>query len=184
MRFAVRLWDLTKARDLTGLAQHVHWFGTDRVVCASNRKWWSSKIGESLPPGERAWTISQNLSAEMFAQIRPGDLIVPALYAMQLEMNSHLVNSSARLLWNRSHTRQELCFLPFHLLSALWLQFAQSVDGNTAYRQCPECGNWFGVAPGTARADKLFCSNTCRARGHRARQLEAQRLHPEGLSAR
>jgi len=174
MRFAVRLWDLAKARDLTGLAQHVHWFGTDRVVCASNRRWWSSKIGESLPPGERAWTISQSLSAEMFAQIRPGDLIVPALYAMQLEMNAHLVNSSARLLWNRTHARQELCFLPFHLLGALWLQFAQSVDGNTGYKQCPECGQWFAVAPGTARADKLYCSNTCRARGHRTRQLEAQ----------
>ena len=184
MRLAVRLWDLAKARDLTGLAQHVHWFGTDRVVCASNSKWWSSKIGDELPTGERAWTISQNLSPEMFAQIRPGDLIVPALYAMQFAMNANLLDSSARLLWNRSHTRQELCFLPFHLLSALWLQFAQSVDGNTAYKQCPECGHWFGVAPGTGRADKLFCSNTCRARGHRTRQLEAQRQHAEDLSPR
>jgi hypothetical protein len=25
MRFAVRLWDLAKARDLTGFAQDVHW---------------------------------------------------------------------------------------------------------------------------------------------------------------
>ena len=169
MRFAIRLWDLAKVGDTKGLAQYVRWFDADRVVCASHAKWWSAKPSTPLPPGERSWTISRHITVDAFDQIRTGDLIGPALYVMQFEMNQHLLNGSPRMLWNRSHTRQELCVVPSDLLSALWLQFAQSVDGNTGYKQCPECAKWFEVAPGTGRADKQYCSNTCRSRAHRHR---------------
>jgi hypothetical protein len=38
------------------------------------------------------------------------------------------------------------------------------------------------LAPGTARADKLYCSTPCRTKAYRKRQAEAVRLHGEGRS--
>jgi hypothetical protein len=74
------------------------------------------------------------------------------------------------------------CIVPDGLIGALWLQFARAVERDSRFRQCAECGIWFELAPGTARADKLYCSTPCRTKAYRKRQAEAARLHGEGRS--
>ena len=57
-----------------------------------------------------------------------------------------------------------------------------TVERDSQFRQCAECGIWFELAPGTARADKLYCSTPCRTKAYRKRQAEAVHLHGEGRS--
>jgi hypothetical protein len=97
-------------------------------------------------------------------------------------MNQQLQDIGARLLWKRNHVKQELCFVPPHLLAAVWLQFAQAVDGNKGYRSCEQCDRWFELSPKMARADKVFCSSACRSRAARERQLQAGQLFKAGQS--
>jgi len=181
LHLAVHLWEMARAHDKAGLAQHVRWVDEDLVYCFSDPHWTNSPIEDSLPPGERCWNIRRS-TEDQFLNICPGDLVVPALYCVQFEMNRQLQDTSARLLWNRSHTRQELCFVPPHLLAAVWLQFAQAVDGNKGYRSCEQCGRWFELSPQMARTDKQFCTNACRSRAARGRQVQASKLYEAGQS--
>jgi hypothetical protein len=90
---------------------------------------------------------------------------------------SYLPGTTARLLWNHQHTRQELCFVPQYLLGAIWLQFAVAVDGNKGYRNCRQCGRWFEVSPRAGRTDKIFCRGACRSQASRQRRQPAVELH-------
>lgn len=181
LHLAVRLWEMARAGDTAGLAQHVRWVDDDLVYCFSDPQWMKAGIEGPLPPGERCWYIRRSMEAE-WLNCSPGDLVAPARNCVQMEMNQKLRDIGAQLLWNRSRTRQELCFVPPHLLAAVWLQFAQAVDGNKGYRSCEQCGRWFELSPKMARADKLFCTSACRSRAARGRQLEAGQLFEAGQS--
>ena len=107
----------------------------------------------------------------------------PALHYVQSTINQHLENrTGARLLWDAKRARLDLYTSPVDLIGAVWLQFARAVERDSQFRQCAECGIWFELAPGTARADKLYCSTPCRTKAYRKRQAEAVRLHGEGRS--
>jgi hypothetical protein len=181
LHLAVRLWEMARMGDTVGLAQHVRWVDDDLFYCFSDPQWMNARIEDPLPAGERCWYIRRSME-DQFLNIHPGDLVVPARYCVQLEMNRQLWDIGARLLWNRSHTHQELCFVPSHLLAAVWLQFAQAVDGNRGYRSCEQCGRWFELSPKMGRADKLFCTGACRSRAARERQLRAGQLLKSGQS--
>jgi hypothetical protein len=113
----------------------------------------------------------------------PGDLVQPALHYLQSKINEKLDGrASPRLLWDAKRERLGLYIVPAGLVGALWLQFARAVERDSKFRQCAECGIWFELAPGTARADKLYCSTPCRTKAYRKRQAEAARLHGEGCS--
>jgi hypothetical protein len=180
LRFCIRLWRLAKENDRRSLPQYIRWLADDEVVCASDPQWFTVPLNTPIPAGHRSWKIRLDWAPGFREHIHPGDMILPALYSVQFEINRHLSGVGATLLWNRTHTRQELCFVPLHLSSALWLQFAQAVDGNKGYRQCLRCSRWFEVSPRTARADKVFCTNACRSGALRSRQLEAHRLFDQG----
>ena len=112
-----------------------------------------------------------------------GDLVKPALHYVQSKINAKLEGrASPRLLWDAKRERLGLYIVPAGLVGALWLQFARAVERDSRFRQCAECGTWFELAPGTARADKLYCSTPCRTKAYRKRQAEAARLHGEGRS--
>jgi hypothetical protein len=109
--------------------------------------------------------------------------VKPALHYVQSKINRHLEHrTAARLLWDAKRARLELYTSPVDLIGAVWLQFARAVERDSRFRQCAECGIWFELAPGTARADKLYCSTPCRTKAYRKRQAEAVRLHGEGRS--
>ena len=137
------------------------------------------------PPAyvERAWIADTHLGDDVLGRFVRGDLVKPALHYVQSTINQHLENrTGARLLWDAKRARLDLYTSPVDLIGAVWLQFARAVERDSKFRQCAECGIWFELAPGTARADKLYCSTPCRTKAYRKRQAEAARLHGEGRS--
>jgi hypothetical protein len=167
LKFAITLWELTRSGRRKALSQYVSWRADDLVICASAPHLLNKRSGDRLGVGESYWAFNTN--SDVFNQLTFGDVLRPAVYSLQSAINEQIHNCSPRLLFSRSRTRQELCIVPFHLLSAIWLQFAQAVDGAANHRQCPKCDRWFEVAPGRGRTDKVYCSVKCRIRAYRER---------------
>lgn len=78
-------------------------------------------------------------------------------------------NVSFQLL--RESGQSRLFAAPRHLLGAMWLQFAQAVSNQSAFKRCVECGAWF--EQGSGRADKKYCSDRCKTAFNR-RQRNAK----------
>jgi hypothetical protein len=178
----VTLWKMVKGNDLRNLKKYIQWSGSEAVGYDSH-----PDLPRDQPPpaGEihvRAGIATQH-EPDLLARFRPGDLVQPALHYIQSVVNRHLQGRvSPRLLWKRESTWPVLSFVPGSLIGALWLQFAQTINGKTDHRECAQCRRWFEVSPTVARKSRLFCSNACRSRAYRHRQEEARRLHTCGLS--
>ena len=72
-------------------------------------------------------------------------------------------------------SRASLHITPDYLLSAMWLQFAQSVSTNAHLRCCAWCPTWFVFGTGTGRRKSAhYCSDKCRKAAHR-HQKEAEK---------
>jgi hypothetical protein len=184
MRLAVDLWESARQGDTDHLDRMISWDpeGT-RVMIDTHPELERGQLPEKPAYVHRAVIADERLDPDILARFVPGDSIGPALHCMQSLINEHLhQRASPRLLWEQSRDRLGLYIVPEGLIGALWLQFARAVERDAKFRQCPECGTWFEVAPGRGRADKQFCSTACRTRAYRKRQAEAARLHGEGRS--
>ena len=184
MRFAIDIWEAARRGNVGRLEQVIFWEQDGSGVQMLSHP--------ELPPGqlpqppallERAWIAGTHLGDEVLDRFVPGDLVKPALHYVQSIINKQLQGrASPLLLWDANRERLGLYIMPDGLVGALWLQFARAVERDSQFRQCAECGIWFELAPGTARADKLYCSTPCRTKAYRRRQAEAIRLHDEGRS--
>jgi len=81
-------------------------------------------------------------------------------------LSNEALSVSPSLRYDEEQDRLRLVATPKHLLAAMWLQFALSIDTQAQFRRCafPECPTWFAVEPASGRSDKRFCSDTCRAK--------------------
>jgi hypothetical protein len=184
MRFVIDVWEAARNGDVGQLEQIIFWEKDGSGVRISSHP--------ELPPGqspdppalvECAWIAATPLGEEVLDRFVRGDLVKPALHYVQSTINKQLQGrASPRLLWDANRERLALYIVPEGLIGALWLQFARAVERDSQFRQCAECGIWFELAPGTARADKLYCGTPCRTKAYRKRQAEAVRLHAEGRS--
>ena len=184
MRLAVDLWESARQGDTDHLGRMISWDpeGT-RVSINTHPELQRGQLPEKPAYVHRAVIADERLDPDILARFVPGDPIGPALHCMQSLINEHLHHrASPRLLWEQSRDRLGLYIVPEGLIGALWLQFARAVERDAKFRQCPECGTWFEVAPGRGRTDKQFCSTACRTKAYRKRQAEAARLHGEGRS--
>jgi len=117
---------------------------------------------------------------------RAGDCLMPAKYYLQKIANQQLkARVSPQQLWNVRRERPEalvLFFVPQSLLGLMWLQLAEAVNGNRAYRQCSACKTWMVISPeGIGRRSGRFtCSNACRMKVYYGRIVEARRLAQQG----
>jgi hypothetical protein len=184
MSYAIELWEAARNGDVASLANVIFWKPDGSGV---------EILGHpGVPPGqlpqapanvERAWIAGTHLGDDVLGRFTQGDLVKPALHYVQSTVNRQLEGrASPRLLWDAKRERLGLYIVPDGLVGALWLQFARAVERDSQFRQCAECGIWFELARGTARADKLYCSTPCRTKAYRKRQAEAARLHTEGRS--
>jgi hypothetical protein len=97
---------------------------------------------------------------------------IAAMNFVQAEVSRQLARAAPpALLWYDNHTRLRLHLKPETLLGALWLQFAQAISGNKAFRQCVVCGTWYELDSETARKKKNYCSDACRSKAYRDRKL-------------
>lgn len=179
MAQALELWDAVKASNLEVLSQRIAWekggvnYDSHRGIDTKDLK---------TPYSQRMeWIAAPEIHPERLERFRPGDLATPALFFVQKTINDRLKGRiSPRLLWGKNRTKLGLYIVPNSLIGALWLQFAQAIDGNKEYRRCEECRGWFELSPETARTSKLYCSNACRSRAYRGRQEQVRNLYVAG----
>lgn len=156
MKALVELWDSIRNRSIAKLRKVIDW--SDNGV------------------GYRIAGLYVNLAATDALLTVPlrrfarNDVLLPAQYALQKEMNRRLEDPRTltvpRLAWTPDN-HQRIIFMPSNLLGALWLQFAQAVTEELQLRACVVCGNYFQVGPGANRSDRETCTDRCRQRKKR-----------------
>jgi hypothetical protein len=183
-RLTIDLWEAARKGDVDRLEQVIFWSEDGSAVEIRSHPDLPDDRAPEVPTRvEQAWIADARLDASVLGRFTQGDLVKPALHYVQSTINRQLEGrASPRLLWDANRERLGLYIVPDSLIGALWLQFARAVERDSQFRQCAECGIWFELAPGTARADKLYCSTPCRTKAYRRRQAEAVRLHGEGRS--
>ena len=182
MRFAIDLWEAARNGDVGRLQQVIHWKQDGNGVLVDTH---AGLPDGQLPQGgsKVSWIARTDLGDDVLGRFVRGDLVKPALHYVQSKINEKLEGrASPRLLWDAKRERLGLYIVPAGLIGALWLQLARAVERDSRFRRCAECGIWFELSPGTARADKLYCSTACRIKAYRKRQAEAVRLHGAGRS--
>jgi hypothetical protein len=184
MRYAIAIWEAARHGDVARLERVIHWSPDGSgVEIVGHPDVPRGQLPEGPARVERAWIASAHLGDDVLGRFVAGDLVRPALHYVQSTINRQLEGrASPCLLWDAKRERLGLYIVPDGLVGALWLQFARAVERDSRFRQCAECGIWFELAPGTARADKLYCSTPCRTKAYRKRQAQAVRLHNEGMS--
>lgn len=159
------LWCMLRKEDTAALKKHIKW--------SNGRVDYQSYVGEKPPRGQSyqvARIASEEVYPHIFERFERGNVILPAWYHLQREMNKNLQEQvSPRLLWHEEDLR--LFFWPKDLLGAIWLQFAQAVSGNRKYRSCAECGTVFELSPQSARRNRIYCSDSCKMTAYRKRKL-------------
>jgi len=204
MRRAVRLWTALReaqSGDMATLSNQIRWVRNDFV-------YYDSHMDHPLPPEARRLGIpgavqrrladrrddlrtfaviaSKEHNPEWLKLFRAGDCLMPAKYYLQRIANQQLkARVSPQLRWNVRGERPEalaLFFVPQSLLGLMWLQLAEAVNGNRAYRQCSACKTWMVISPeGIGRRSSRFtCSNACRMKVYYGRIVEARRLAQQG----
>jgi hypothetical protein len=186
---ASQLWQWCQVGDMESLAAHIRWEespGGERAVSYVSHA--EADDGETTASGHvatREPIAARTFHPERLDWFRPGDLMLPALVYAQDKINTRLsALVGPRLLREAGEVRLALRLVPRTLLGALWLQFAQAIAEDKAFRRCAECGLWFELSPSVGRKDKRFCSGACRTRAHRGRREKAWQLHKQGRSAR
>jgi hypothetical protein len=211
MRDATNLWSAIRqsaAGDSRSLARHVKWLESDFVYYDSDphvplppTSWLlgippdgrANSFGEEADTGELrtlAVIASRAHNSEWLRWFRAGECAMPARYYLQQSVNEKLRNRvSPKLLWNVPRSRPQdlaLYLVSDNLLGAVWLQFAELINGNKPLRRCAACQSWIVISTeGTGRrSNRSTCSNACRMKIYEQRKKEAQRLRQQGLSAR
>jgi hypothetical protein len=126
-----------------------------------------------VTPKRRNWKLLARAGAAHAS--KEGEVLNPARYVLQRELNDRLSNENAssggrsdgvsyapRLL-RRADGTLHLIARPRNLLSAIWLQFAQVVGGSYELRRCPICHRHFLPK----RTDAITCTDVCRQKKSR-----------------
>jgi hypothetical protein len=169
MKTLVAIWEAMAQRDVVALGKWILWRGDGVFFERSEARSKRYKVIAGRGP-----------TPERFEQIQRGDLLLPALMALQDELNEHFADQVSatipRLIMTPNGDLQ-LVIRPSSLLAALWLQFAQAVAANYQLRICQGCGKYFQVGAGALkRADATTCSGACRQRAKRNRDTAAKLL--------
>jgi hypothetical protein len=180
MRNGLALWDAASARDEKTLRQHIHWEEGPAIRYSSRPNAFKQKDmplpveGESDESEIIAMRDGEQLE-ERLRYFTPGDTVGPALFRVQDVINKHMRDHvSPRLLWDKDLAHSELHIVPHNLLGALWLQFAEAVNGDKKYRRCEECGKWFELSPDLNRTNRKYCSGACRSKTYRRKKEEEE----------
>ena len=93
------------------------------------------------------------------------------------ERGAYSTNLRPHLRLSRERMKPPIfTFVPENLVSALWLQFAQSVSLNSTLSRCLICPTWFAYGTGTGRRKSAhYCSDKCRKAAH-----QRQKTKPNG----
>jgi hypothetical protein len=158
MRRAVSVWDMVTAKDSDGLSERILW--------KPGREMWCY---ESDPAESDYWVMIEPVG-NLFT---PGNVLVPAAFLVQRWINQKLRGvTSPQVLYDPKRGRRVLHIVPQTLLGAMWLQFAQTIDGNRQFRGCKECSRWIEISTDDNgyRINRQFCSDACKSKDYRKRK--------------
>ncbi len=80
-------------------------------------------------------------------------------------VNKNLNNSLiTEIISNPTNTGTDMIVRPKNLISALWLQLANTVSRNLEFKQCVACSSFFEVKSKKRHFEKIYCSDKCRKR--------------------
>ncbi|MBZ5727444.1 MAG: hypothetical protein LAP87_20915 [Acidobacteriia bacterium] len=164
MRTLIRLWDLVENRDQAGLREFIEW----KEDAAFLR----------LPSTAGRGHARVSAAIKESPQLKRGETLTAAVYFLQDLVNDKLAHHGvrARLLWDAKRAEYGLRLVPESLIGCLWLQLAKAMEKDRNYRRCGNCEAWFELGGSRgARADKKFCSPSCKATAHRRKHEEACR---------
>jgi hypothetical protein len=183
VRDAVALWDAIKARPDGSYGKAV----TPDKYLAGLIQWAGDGAVSYAPVSRTGFQIVSQAQPELFRRFTPGDISLPAQYALQRIVNGKLEEhaSTAKLLWDWGRRNPDLRFqvVPMSLIGAVWLQLALAVDGDKNYRRCESCRKWFELST-DIRGDAKFCKQACRFKAYRGRQQRARELDSAGVPVR
>ena len=184
MRVLVDIWHATEdQKHRAKLKEIITWKGKDVMYSITTPR-------RAMP---LAWLDS--------SRFKPSDLLMPARYALQAEINRRLSEpemlTAPRLVWSQELSKddgppqaryQRIIFTPPNLLAALWLQFAQALAKKYRLKTCEGCGKIFVAGPGSGkREDSETCKGACRQRKHaksKEHEIEKARKRPGWLGKR
>jgi hypothetical protein len=183
MRQAVEIWDLFTAGDTEKLSQYIQWSQVSitpindeggRIKGYTGTNWCYSSHRD-YPPNKKGWPGEEFRIIEPVLDLfSPDDVLMPAYFLVQRWINENLAGRvTPRLLYDPNRRKPVMQIIPKNLLSAMWLQFARTIDGNKEFRACKECGRWFEIshkqADGRTRR-REFCSDPCKSKDYRKRR--------------
>jgi hypothetical protein len=191
MRHGVTLWDMVRAGNREGLAELFRWDGTHFVSVVRPDLFTIEnplpKRLRGLPAGvNRPWVLTpEQLEIQCGFRPDPGDVVqgAQAFLAVQLNLELRGLSGVSVRLEGLQKGRNRLVVSPSHhepLWRAMTLQFAQAIDADQVFNQCPVCGKWFLLEAGVNKADRVTCSAACRNKAYRQRKAEAVRLAEAG----
>ena len=180
MRDAVALWDAVKSRPDGNYGKAA----TPVKYLSAVIQWSGNATVSYAPRSQSGFQIVSEAQPEIFMRFTPGDLTLPAQYALQRIINRKLKehSSAAKLMWDWRRRNPDLGIqlAPTSLIAAIWLQLALAVDGDKNYRRCEACRKWFELSA-EVRGDAKFCKQACRFKAYRGRQQRARELDSAGV---
>jgi hypothetical protein len=103
--------------------------------------------------------------------------------AVLASLNRHLPHEVKQVVVADQQTGEvSLQLQPESLYGVMWIQFALAVAGTKQFRACTGCGEWFEVAPGVNRKNRVFCSTACRNKAFRKKIKTAGEMFDAGTS--
>jgi hypothetical protein len=115
------------------------------------------------------------------------DLGRPAYWFIQSVLDDLLWQTTrGGMGWDQRRRQPEFRIRPTSLLGAICLQMALAIDRGPGCKtgRCAFCSRRFLLAPGTSRADRATCSDSCRVRLHKRRRQAARELNAAGKSVK
>jgi hypothetical protein len=179
MSYYTQLWNALRREDKGALGAFCAWSGDKYEFLSEPAYQFRHAGGETGPRGDD-W-----VSALVRGHVDPGDVL--GLAGVQLQEGASsalraLAFSNLVLAWSPDGNRFQLLpsFPNITLLLVMVLQFAVAVAEEQQFQQCPMCGKWFRLEPGVNKADRVFCSLSCRKKAYYRRKLKAVELHAGG----
>jgi hypothetical protein len=166
MAFLIELWDAATAKRtkvmkkcFTAVEKHFILPNSETLI-----PYVSYRFEMSMHPYDNRISV-----LDLHAKFGPR-LIDAARGCVRQAINARLgaMGNQVQLQWRGGPAR--LVIEPPDLISALWIQFAESIADEREYRQCEVCGTYIELSPDVNRADRRYCSDACRSRALRLRK--------------
>ena len=165
MSCLIALWESLRSAQTETLRRAIHIDREGAILYDCNKLKLSSKNGISHRPIE---VIPDEIDLLQFGHLRNIDYQAAGWITLRKKLGENINCRGPNIAW--SGPNLSLAFRAYGLISALWLQFFQAVQGDLRYEQCLNCGSFFQVGPSAGRKGKTYCSNACRTAAYRARK--------------